>query len=145
MVRCLTVQAEARPLAPAAHARVGQPHLRDEVAAGELGQHPGVGAIGLAGQRGERASTLRVGEAHVPTGEFELVVDEPGAVHDLDHGEHLCTAQSLHKPSDPVDVGRDRARADDGSVGAQSLPVETLAAEIESGVDTHEASSGCDR
>jgi hypothetical protein len=37
----------------------------------------------------------------------------------------------------PVRVGRGRARADQRSVGAASVPVKTLAAEVESGVDLH--------
>ena len=48
------VQPEAGPLTLLAHQWIGKPHLRYQVAAGELGQHPGVDAVGLAGKRGER-------------------------------------------------------------------------------------------
>ena len=41
------VQPEARPLALAADGRVGQPDLRDEVEAGEIGQHAAVDPVGL--------------------------------------------------------------------------------------------------
>jgi hypothetical protein len=43
----------------------------------------------------------------------------------------------VHELGKPVRVGRDRARADQRSVGAASVPVRTLAAEVESGVDLH--------
>jgi hypothetical protein len=47
------------------------------------------------------ASALRVGEAHIPTGELELTVDKAGAVHHLDHGEHRRGAFSsaIYPPS----------------------------------------------
>jgi hypothetical protein len=45
------VQPPARPFALGAHLRVGQPDRRHQIAARELGQHPGVDPVGLAGQR----------------------------------------------------------------------------------------------
>jgi len=45
-------------------------------------------------------------------------VDEAGAVHRLDDGEHIGIAQSLQELGKPVLVGRHRARADHRSVGA---------------------------
>jgi hypothetical protein len=45
------VKREAGPFPLRADGRVGQPDRWHEVAAGELGQHPGVDAVGLAGQR----------------------------------------------------------------------------------------------
>jgi len=43
------VQTPTRTLALGADKRVGQPDRRDEVAACELGQHPGIDAVSLAG------------------------------------------------------------------------------------------------
>jgi hypothetical protein len=42
------MNAEAGSLALAAHLRTRKPDLRHQVAAGKLGQHPGVDPIGLA-------------------------------------------------------------------------------------------------
>jgi hypothetical protein len=49
------VEPPARSLALGAHSRVGQSDRRHQIAAGELGQHPGVDPVGLAGERRERA------------------------------------------------------------------------------------------
>ena len=45
------VQAKAGPLALGSHRRVGQPDRRHQIAPAQLGQHVGVDAVGLAGQR----------------------------------------------------------------------------------------------
>jgi hypothetical protein len=45
------VQPEAGPLPLGAHRRVGQPDLRDQVEAGELGQHEAVDLVCFAGKR----------------------------------------------------------------------------------------------
>jgi hypothetical protein len=80
------VQAPARSLALATHALVRQPDRRHQVAAGELGEHPGVDAVGLARERCEPLDLLRVGDLDLPAGELEPVVHEAGAVHRLDRG-----------------------------------------------------------
>ena len=80
------VQPPARPLALGAHERVGEPDRRHEVAAAELGQHPGVDAVGLAGQRRQPLHLLRVGDLDLPARELEPVVHEARAVHRLDRG-----------------------------------------------------------
>src|SRR5262249_2388447 len=49
----------------------------------------------------------------------------------------LSIAQSMHKPPEPVEIRRNRARVDDRSVDAAATPVETLTAEIKSGIQTH--------
>ena len=131
------VETEARPLALAADTRVGQPHLRHQVAAGELGQHLRVDPVGLARQRRQRPRPLRIGDPHIPPGQLELVVDKAGAVHRLNDRDDLAIAQSMHKLRKPIEIGRHRARVDERSIDAAGLPVEALAAEIESGVHTH--------
>jgi hypothetical protein len=45
------VETSARPFPLGAHRWVGQPNRRHEIAAAELGEHPGVDPVGLAGQR----------------------------------------------------------------------------------------------
>jgi hypothetical protein len=47
------VQPPAGPLPLGAHRRVRQPDRRYQIAAGQLGQHPGVDPIGLGRQRGQ--------------------------------------------------------------------------------------------
>ncbi len=49
------VQPEAGPLPLGTHRRVGQPDLRDQVAAGELGQHEAVDLVCFAGGASPRA------------------------------------------------------------------------------------------
>ena len=62
------VQPPACPLALGTDAWVGQPDRRHQVAARELGQHPGVDAVGLAGQWRQPLHLLRVGDLDLPTG-----------------------------------------------------------------------------
>ncbi len=129
------VQTEARPLTLATHARVGQPHLRDEVAAGELGQHPAVDPVGLAGQRRQPARPGRIGDPHVPAGELELVVDEAGAAHRLDHRHHLRRiAQSPRQLLQPGTIRWHRTARHPHTRPIERLPIKTLAAEIQSDI-----------
>jgi hypothetical protein len=60
------MQPPARPLALGANERVGQPDRRHAIAAGELGQYPGVDAIGLAGQGRQSLHLLRVRDLDLP-------------------------------------------------------------------------------
>jgi hypothetical protein len=80
------VQTPARALALGAHARVGQPDRRHQVATGELGEHPGVDPVGLAGQRCEALRLLRVGDLDLPALKLEPIVHETRTVHRLDRG-----------------------------------------------------------
>jgi hypothetical protein len=79
------MQTEPGTLALGPDGRVGQPDLGDELEPGQLGQHPGIDPVRLAGQRGEPLHLDRVGDPHIPTSQLELVVDEAGAAHRLDH------------------------------------------------------------
>ena len=92
------VEPEAGPLALGPDRRVGQPDRGHEVAAGELGEHPGVDLVGLGGQGREALDLQGVGDLDVPAGELELVVDEAGTVHRLDDRGHLVAV-----PGDPGD------------------------------------------
>jgi hypothetical protein len=44
------------------------PDRRDQVATCQLGQHPGVDPIGLAGQRRQPLHLLRIGDLDLPAG-----------------------------------------------------------------------------
>ena len=82
------VQPPAGPFPLGAHRRGGQPDRRHQIPAGQLGQHPGVDLVGLAGQRGQPLDLLRVGDLDLPARQLQLVVHEPGAVHRLDRRVH---------------------------------------------------------
>jgi len=127
------VQAEARPLAFGAHLRVGQPDLGHELESGQLGEHPGVDRVRLAGERCDPARLERIRDPHVPAAELELVVDEASAAHRLDAGDHtLGIAQLLPERVQPFPVGSDRTNRGPLAGGQQRLPVEALAAEVQS-------------
>ena len=102
------VQAPAGPFAFGAHTRCRQPDRRYQITARQLGQHPGVDAVGLAGQRGQTLDSLSVSDQHVPAGELELIVDEPGTVHRLDHRphQHPRPVQLVRQPSQTRTIRR---------------------------------------
>jgi len=110
------MQTEAGTLALSADGRVGQPDLGDELQPPELGQHPGIDPVRLAGQRGEPLHLDRVGDPHIPTSQLELVVDEAGATHRLDHRQHrlVRSAQAQHQRSE---------RVRGNGAGLEALPV----------------------
>ena len=130
------VQPPARPLALGAHARVGQPDRRHQIAAGELGQHPGVDPVGLAGQRRQPLHLLRVGDLDLPAGELEPVVHEAGAVHRLDRGadRRAVTIEPLAQAAQTIGVRRRRTDLDRRTLSVEQVEVETLATEIQTGV-----------
>jgi hypothetical protein len=84
------VQPPPRTLSLRAHERVGQPDRRHQIATCQLGQHPGIDPVGLAGQRCEPLHLLRVCDLDLPARELELVVHEAGSVHRLDRRPHRC-------------------------------------------------------
>jgi hypothetical protein len=116
--------------------RVGQPDRRHEVAAAELGQHPGIDAVGLAGQRCEALHLLRVGDLHLPAVKLEPVVDEARPVHRLDRrADRLAmTIESRGQRTQAIDIRRCRANLERLTVAVEQVEVETLAAEIQTGV-----------
>jgi hypothetical protein len=130
------VQAPARPLALGAHARIGQPVRRHQVAPGELGQHPGVDAVGLAGQRRQPLHLLRVRDLDLPTRQLEPVVHEAGAVHRLDRGadRRAVPSDALAQALQSIDIRRRRADLDRNTFIIEQVEVEALAAEIQTGV-----------
>jgi hypothetical protein len=62
------VQTPTRTLALSAHQWVGQPDRRHQIATSELGKHPSVDPVGLAGQRREALHLLRIRDLDLPTG-----------------------------------------------------------------------------
>src|SRR5918994_7288149 len=137
------MKAEARSLPLASHLSSRQPDLRDQVAAAELGQDPGVDAIGLARQRGKPLRPLRVRDPHVPARQLELVVHEPRARHRLDRRQHRLPPVAIDAVSElreRVPIRRARALADQLTVGTERLPVHALATEIQSDVQHRWAS-----
>ncbi len=127
---------EAGPLALGAHPRVGQPDRRHQLAARELGQHPGVDAVGLAGKRRQALHLARVGDLDLPAQPLEQVVDEAGAGHRFDRGADRLSvaADALGEPRQPVGVGRGGTDLDRRAALVEQVEVETAATEIQSGV-----------
>jgi hypothetical protein len=102
------VQPPPRPLPFGSDTRVGQPDRRYQIAPRQLGQHPGVDPVGHAGQRRETFYFLRVGDLDLPTGEFEPVVHEAGAVHRFDRSPNrrAMAIESLTQIAESVSVRR---------------------------------------
>ena len=102
------MQPPAGTLPLGAHTRVREPDRRHQVAASKLGQHPGIDAVGLAGQRCEAFHLLRVRDLDLPTVKLEPIVHEARTVHRLDRCTDRLTVQleSLAQAAQPVRVGR---------------------------------------
>ena len=130
------VQPPTRALQLGTHRRVGQPDRRHEVAAGQLGQHPGVDAVGLAGERRQPLHLLRVGDLHLPAGALELVVDEARPVHRLDRRPDRLAVpiEPYRQSAQPIDIRRGRTDVDRRTPTVEHMKVETLATEIQTGV-----------
>ena len=125
------MQPIAGQLALASDARVGQPDRRHQVPPRQLGQHPRVDLVGLAGQRREALDLLRVGDQHVPAPLLERVVDESRTGHRLDHRSDPLTAEPLREIAQPVGVRRRRelrhrraGRVDDTNIEPTSTQVQ---------------------
>jgi hypothetical protein len=130
------VEAEAGPLPLGAHLRVGQPDRRHQLPPGELGQHPGVDPVGLAGQRRQPLHLQRIGDLHLPAGQLQPVVDEAGAGHRLDRCPHRppVAADPLGEPAKTIRVWGSRAYLERLPTLVQQVEVETLTAEIQTSV-----------
>jgi hypothetical protein len=114
----------------------GQPDRRHQIAAAELGQHPGVDPIGLAGQRCETLHLLRVGDLDLPALKLEPVVHEAGAVHRLDRGADwlAMTLEPMRQTVQSIGIGRRGTNLERRTLAVEQVEVETLATEIQTGV-----------
>jgi len=130
------VQPPARPLPLCAHEWVGQPDRRHQVTTRELGQHPGVDAVGLAGERREPLHLLRVCDLDLPAGELEPIVHEPCPVHRLDRrpNRSAMTLETLTQAVQAISIRRRCPDLDRRTVDVEEMKVETLATEIQTGV-----------
>jgi hypothetical protein len=102
------VQLPTGTFALGAHAWVGQPDRRDQVAAGELGQHPGIDPVRLACERRETFYFLRVGDLDLPASQLEPVVHETRAIHRFDRcaDRSAVTLEPLSQTTKTVGVRR---------------------------------------
>jgi len=130
------VQPPAGAFAFATHGGVGQPDRRHQLAARELGQHPSVDAVGLAGERRQPFHLLRVRDLDLPAGELEPVVHEAGTVHRLDRrtDRRPITVEPLRQAMQTVRIRWPRTNLDRRAISVEQMEVETLAAEIQTGV-----------
>jgi hypothetical protein len=130
------MQPPAGAFALRAHERVGQPDRRHQLAACELGQHPGVDAVGLARERRQPLHLLRVRDLHLPAGQLEPVVHEAGPVHRLDRrtDPRTMAIKPLRQSAQTVEIRWRRTDLDRRTLGVKQVEVETLATEIQTGV-----------
>jgi hypothetical protein len=130
------VQPPARAFALCAHLRVGQPDRGHEIATRKLRQHPGVDPVGLAGKRRESLHLLRVGDLDLPADALELVVDEARSVHRLDRrtDRRAMAIKPFRQSAQTIRIRRGRTDLDRRTISAEQMEVETLAAEIQTGV-----------
>jgi hypothetical protein len=130
------VQPPARPLPLGPHLRGREPDRRHQVTTAELGKHRGVDLVGLAGQGRQSLGPLSIRDLHLPPQQFQLVVDEPGAGHRLDHRPDrlVVPGRPLHQGAEPVPVGEHGSDLDRGSRLVDQVDVEALSAEIQSSV-----------
>jgi hypothetical protein len=130
------VQAPARSLALSTHKRIGQPDRRHQIPPRQLGQHPGLDAIGLTRERREPLHLLRVRDLDLPAGQLEPVVHEPRPVHRLDRRADwsAVTSQTLAQTTQAARVRRRAANLDRRALPVKQVEVETLATEIQTGV-----------
>jgi hypothetical protein len=136
------MDAEARPLALGPHLRIGQPDLGHKVAAGKLGQDPGVDPIGLAGKRrhpfARCASAIRT--SHPARSSWSWTKREPVRLDHRQHGLAPLAIEAADEVREPVAIRRTGIGTDRLAVDEQGVPVETLAAEIQSDVQHRGAS-----
>jgi hypothetical protein len=81
-------------------------------------------------------SLLRVGDLDLPAGQLEPVVHEPRPVHRLDRRAdgRVVTSQTLAQTTQPISIGWRGAGLDRRALTVQQVEVETLATEIQTGV-----------
>jgi hypothetical protein len=130
------VQTPTRPLPLSAHEWVGQPDRRHQVPPGELGQHPGVDAVGLTGERRQPLHLLGVRDLDPPARQLEPIVHEPCPVHRLDRrsDRRAMTVESSRQAVQPIGIRRCCTNLDRRTLGVEQVKVETLATEIQTGV-----------
>src|SRR5205807_4370938 len=81
----------------------------------------------------------RIGDPHLDPMRLELVMDEAGAGHRLDHHTHPLAEQTelAGKARQPIPVRTDRPLPTLGTIGPDSEPVQPLATQISSHVQLH--------
>ncbi len=130
------VQPPAGAFALGAYQRVGQPDRGHQLATRQLGQHPGVDPVGLAGKRREPLHLLRAGDLHLPAVKLEQIVHEPRPVHRLNRrADRLAmTSETLAQAAQTLGIRWRRTDLDGRALPVEQMEVETLATEIQTGV-----------
>src|SRR5436190_1427497 len=130
------VQTPTRTLALSAHHRVGQPDRRHQIATSELGKHPSVDPVGLARQQCQALHLLRIRDLDLPARQLKSIVHEPRAVHRLERrADRLAMPiESSRQAEQTVGIRRRRTNLNGRSLTVKQMEVETLAAEIQTGV-----------
>lgn len=126
----------AGPFTVGANRGSRQPDGRYQVPTTEFGEHAGVDAVGLAGERSQSLDALSVGDLHVPPCQLELVVDEAGAVHGFDGRSDGFTVASQAEGQGAEPAGFRESTRDFHRLAlvGENVYVHSLSAEIESNV-----------
>jgi hypothetical protein len=107
-----------------------------ELAPRELGQDPGVDPVGLAGKRGEPLGLLRVCDLDLPAASSSWSCTKRAPFHRLDRGANQLPVafEPQRQTVKAVGVKRHRADVDRRALIVKEMEVETLATEIQTGV-----------
>jgi hypothetical protein len=130
------VQAEACSLPLGSDLRVGQPDRRHQIASRELGQDPGIDAVGLARERRESLHLGGVRDLHLEAVQLELIVDEAGTAHRLDRRPQRLPmpTKADGQAAKTVRVGGCSPHLDGLASLVEQVKSETLATEIQASV-----------
>jgi hypothetical protein len=99
------MQPPARTLTLSAHEWVGQPDRRHQIATCELGQHPGIDPVGLAGQRRQTLDLLRIGDLDLPAGQLEGCTNRAPFIDSIGRGPACRATRSLRRCSPSASGG----------------------------------------
>jgi hypothetical protein len=135
------MQPPARPLALLTDRKVGQPDRRHQLAARELGQHPRIDPVGLAGKRRQPLDLDRVGDLNLPAAALQRVMHKPRPGHRLDRRPHHHRAVTALHPTrqgpNPVGVRWRRRDLDTLTRLIKQAVIQPPTAQIQSGMQHH--------
>src|SRR5487761_1209936 len=131
------------PLPFATILRRREPDRRHQVAAAQLGQHPRIDLVRLAGERGEAFDPHRIGDIDAPSRHLQLVMNEASAVHRLDRRVHRLSVllKATDEGTQPIAVGQHCPGVDGFATVGHGMDIHALPAEIESNVQHYPGAS----
>jgi hypothetical protein len=128
-------QPPAGPLPLGALLKPRQPDRRHQLATRQLGQHPRIDPIGLAGQRRQPLDLLGVGDLDLPALPLERVVHKPRTVHRLNRRPHrdrpMTLSDAPRQPGQAIAIRRRRTDLHTLATLAKQTEVQPPATEIQ--------------